>query len=59
MSLYQEYLDEIETRKSEGLNPMPIDTAELLTEIIAQIKDTANEHREASLNAPSSHRKYL
>lgn len=49
MSLYQEYLDEIETRKSEGLNPMPIDTAELLTEIIAQIKGTANEHREASL----------
>ncbi|EAT13811.1 bifunctional aconitate hydratase 2/2-methylisocitrate dehydratase [Bermanella marisrubri] len=51
MSLYSEYLQEIEVRKSElGLHPKPIDGAELLTEIIEQIKDTANEHREASLN---------
>jgi len=51
MSLYSEYLQEIEVRKSElGLHPKPIDSAELLTEIIDQIKDTANEHREASLN---------
>lgn len=49
MSLYQDYLDEIEARKSEGLNPKPIDTAELLTEVIAQIKDTMHEHREESL----------
>ena len=49
MSLYQAYLDEIAARKSEGLNPKPIDTAELLAEIIAQIKDTAHEHREDSL----------
>ena len=49
MSLYSEYLDEIETRKKElGLHPKPIDSAELLSEIIAQIKDTGNEHREDS-----------
>ena len=51
MSLYSEYLDEIATRKNElGLNPKPIDSAELLSEIIAQIKDISNEHREDSLN---------
>ncbi len=51
MSLYSEYLEEIEVRKNElGLNPKPIDGAELLSEIIAQIKDTGNEHREGSLN---------
>merc|ERR1711871_602781 len=44
------YLAEIETRKTElGLNPKPIDSADLLSEIIAQIKDTTNEHREDSL----------
>jgi len=51
MSLYSEYLEEIEIRKNDlGLNPKPIDGADLLSEIIAQIKDTGNEHREASLN---------
>ncbi|KZY38074.1 aconitate hydratase [Oleiphilus sp. HI0078] len=51
MSLYSEYLEEIEVRKKDlGLNPKPIDSADLLSEIIAQIKDTGNEHREASLN---------
>ncbi|OIQ46744.1 MAG: aconitate hydratase [Gammaproteobacteria bacterium MedPE] len=50
MSLYLEYLAEIESRKTEqGLAPKPIDSAELLSEIIAQIKDTGNEHREESL----------
>jgi len=49
MSLYQEYLDEIAVRKGEGLNPKPIDTAELLNEIIAQIKDKTHAHREESL----------
>ncbi|PID44357.1 MAG: bifunctional aconitate hydratase 2/2-methylisocitrate dehydratase [Proteobacteria bacterium] len=51
MSLYSEYMKEIETRKKDlGLHPKPIDSAELLSEIIAQIKDTQNEHREDSLN---------
>jgi aconitate hydratase 2 / 2-methylisocitrate dehydratase len=50
MSLYSEYMDEIATRKKDlGLNPKPIDSAELLSEIIAQIKDTGNAHREDSL----------
>ena len=50
MSLYTAYLQEIEDRKLEGLHPKPIDSSDLLAEIIAQIKDTQNEHREASLN---------
>ena len=50
MSLYSEYLDEIATRKKElGLNPEPIDSADLLSEIIVQIKDSGNKHREDSL----------
>ncbi|MGH1487395.1 MAG: bifunctional aconitate hydratase 2/2-methylisocitrate dehydratase [Cellvibrionaceae bacterium] len=49
MSLYVEYMEEIESRKSEGLNPKPIDTAELVEELIAQIKDTEHEYREDSL----------
>ncbi len=50
MSLYSAYMDEIETRKKDlGLHPKPIDSAELLSEIIAQIKDTANANREDSL----------
>ena len=50
MNLYADYLKEIETRKNElGLHPKPIDGAELLAEIIEQIKDTSNEHREDSL----------
>ncbi|RVU86485.1 bifunctional aconitate hydratase 2/2-methylisocitrate dehydratase [Leucothrix sargassi] len=51
MSLYQEYLQEIETRKTElGLHPKPIDSDALLSEIIEQIKDTGNEYRKDSLH---------
>jgi aconitate hydratase 2/2-methylisocitrate dehydratase len=49
MNLYQEYLNEIEERKGLGLHPKPIDGAELLSEIIAQIKDVDNEHRADSV----------
>lgn len=49
MSLYTDYLNEIETRKTQGLNPKPIDDGDLISEIIAQIKDSNNEHRENSL----------
>lgn len=49
MNIYQDYIQEIEERKNQGLHPKPIDSAELLSEIIAQIKDTANEHRADSL----------
>jgi len=50
MSLYLEYLKEIEERKEQGLHPKPIDGDALLAEVVAQIKDTGNEHRESSLN---------
>ena len=49
MSRYNEYLKEIEERKGQELHPKPIDGAELLSEVIAQIKDLENEHREDSL----------
>ncbi|MEP3233492.1 MAG: bifunctional aconitate hydratase 2/2-methylisocitrate dehydratase [Hyphomicrobiales bacterium] len=50
MSLYSAYLDEIETREIQGLNPKPIEDSALVDELIAQIKDTKHEHREDSLN---------
>ena len=50
MSLYTDYLIEIENRKEQGLHPKPIDDGALVAELIEQIKDTGNEHREASLN---------
>jgi aconitate hydratase 2/2-methylisocitrate dehydratase len=49
MSIYKDYIQEIEERKTQGLHPKPIDGAELLGEIIAHIKDPANEYREDSL----------
>ena len=49
MNIYQDYIQEIEERKTQGLHPKPIDGAELLSAIIDQIKDTANEHRADSL----------
>jgi len=49
MSLYAEYLDEIEQRKEQGLNPKPVDAADLLAEIIDHLKDPASEHRTACL----------
>ncbi|WP_440880968.1 bifunctional aconitate hydratase 2/2-methylisocitrate dehydratase [Tenacibaculum sp. C7A-26P2] len=50
MNTYKDYLREIEERKTQGLHPKPIDGAELLSEIITQIKDENNIHREESLN---------
>ncbi|MFV8326716.1 bifunctional aconitate hydratase 2/2-methylisocitrate dehydratase [Flavobacterium sp. ZS1P14] len=50
MNTYNDYIKEIEERKIQGLHPKPIDGAELLSEIIAQIKDLGNEYREDSLN---------
>ena len=50
MSLYSDYLEEIELRDKElGLHPKPIDSADLLAEIIEQIKDPGHEHRADSL----------
>ncbi|OUS34530.1 aconitate hydratase [Rhodobacterales bacterium 56_14_T64] len=50
MSLYIDYLNEIAARKEQGLNPKPIDDGALVDEIVAQIKETGNEHREGSLS---------
>ena len=50
MNTYKDYTKEIEERKGQGLHPKPIDGAELLSEIIAQIKDLDNEYRARSLN---------
>ncbi|WP_264559381.1 bifunctional aconitate hydratase 2/2-methylisocitrate dehydratase [Flavobacterium sp. N2270] len=50
MNTYNDYLNEIEKRKGQGLHPKPIDGAELLSEIIAQIKDLNNVNRKDSLN---------
>ena len=49
MNIYQDYIQEIEERKKQGLHPKPIDDAALLSEIIAQIKDLGNEYRNDSL----------
>jgi aconitate hydratase 2/2-methylisocitrate dehydratase len=45
-----DYLREIEERKGQGLHPKPIDGAELLSEIITQIKDIENADRAESLH---------
>jgi len=50
MSIYQDYLKQIEERKDQGLHPQPIDGAELLSKIVEQIKDVDNEFRDGSLN---------
>ena len=50
LSLYTDYLEQIETRKTQGLQPKPIEEAGLVEELIAQIKDLSNEHRSDSLN---------
>jgi len=49
MSLYTDYLAEIEERKTQDLHPKPIEDGALVEELIAQIKDTGNEHRDDSL----------
>ena len=49
MNIYNDYLNEIEERKVQGLHPKPIDGAELISEIITQIKDINNVNREESL----------
>ena len=45
-SIYDDYIKNIKDRKKEGLHPQPIDSAELLNEIINQIKDIDSAERE-------------
>tara|TARA_B100002052_G_scaffold27659_2_gene21376 strand:- start:9824 stop:12601 length:2778 start_codon:yes stop_codon:yes gene_type:complete len=50
MKNYKKYLEEIEDRKKQGLNPKPIECATLLQEIIIQIEDPNSKHRNECLN---------
>ncbi|WP_283178590.1 bifunctional aconitate hydratase 2/2-methylisocitrate dehydratase [Gemmobacter sp. 24YEA27] len=49
MSLYTDYLTEIETRKTQGLHPKPIDDGALVAELITQIEVPGNPYRDDSL----------
>lgn len=50
MSAYADYLQQIEDRRTQGLHPKPIEDAELVEALIAQIEDTGHEHRAESLD---------
>ncbi len=50
MSYYTDYLNEIENRKSQGLQPKPIEDGHLVEELISHIKDTSSEYRAGCLN---------
>ena len=50
MNEYSKYLEEIEERKSSGLNPKPIDDGNLVKDIINIIKDKKNKNHKNSLN---------
>ena len=50
MKHYTAYLDDIGTRKAQGLNPKPIDEGALVEDLIAIIKDSGNEHRADALH---------
>ena len=45
MTLYTDYLEQIETRKANGLHPKPIEDAALVEVLIEQIIDQGHEHR--------------
>ena len=50
MALYDAYLENIETRKQQGLSAKPIDDGDLLADIIALIKQRDNGHRADALH---------
>jgi aconitate hydratase 2 / 2-methylisocitrate dehydratase len=50
VSLYTDYLEQIETRKGHGLHPKPIEDADLVEALILQIKDLEHEHRAESVH---------
>ncbi|CAI8246893.1 MAG: Aconitate hydratase B [Cryomorphaceae bacterium] len=49
MNTYKNYINEIKERKSLNLHPKPIESAKLLSEIIAQIKDIDHIDRKESI----------
>ena len=50
MKHYTAYLDDIGTRKAQGLNPKPIDEGALVEDLITIIQDSRNEHRADALH---------
>ena len=50
MSIYDNYIKEIEERNNQGLQAKPIDEADLIFEIIEQIKDLNHPHRKESID---------
>ena len=50
MKAYQEYINEIQEREALDLNPKPIDNADLLYDIILQIKKKDHPERKRSIN---------
>ncbi len=50
MSLYTDYLAQIEERKAHGLHPKPIEDADFVEVLIEQIKDAQHEYRADSLH---------
>ena len=44
MNLFEEYLEEIRTRRQQGLSAKPIDNGNLAREIIAHVKSIESEH---------------
>ena len=50
MALYDAYLENIETRKQQGLGAKPIDDGDLLADIIGLIKQPDNPHRTDALH---------
>ena len=49
MSVFEDYLTEIEERKNQGLHPKPIDDRALLSEVIEIIEGADSAHREDAL----------
>ena len=50
MSIYDNYIKEIEERNNQGLQAKPIDEADLIFEIIEQIKDLNHPQRKESID---------
>ncbi len=59
MTLYTDYLSEIENRKSQGLHPKPIEDAALVAELVAQITDSENTERSKIPHFRKGHFKML
>ncbi len=50
MSLYTDYLEQIEARRAQGLNPKPVEDAALVEELIGLITEEGSEQRSKALD---------